>query len=237
MKVPDDEDLERLVPGDRLTDAERQFLITQYDNAGETRNTDVMIRWYISAVMFPLNSALLLFALPAAFRGEITALFIGAAELIFIHRWYQLEMRMQGLIQYWISKLIEIEDFLRPRIRVFGGEEYDSNVIGVRLTTHEILLRMIFTFALLGAAIIVLFFTSATPKTYSPETQTSSAIEERLERSIEELKTTMDQMEQRIEQLEQESILLPQPEKENENEDKAIFTRRHAGFTLQFSRL
>lgn len=220
MKIPDDEGY----PGDRLTDAERQVLLTLYDNAGETRNTDVMIRWYISAVMFPLNSALLLFALPAAFRGEITAVLIGAAELTFVYRWDQLEMRMQSLVQYWINMMITIEELLGPRIRVFGGERYERDVLGIPISTHAILLEIIRLFRALGMLIMGIFIVVATLVVFHPTPPTPHPLEAVIKQGLEQLESKdkkINELQRRIESLEQQPALLQELRKVSPAKKKA----------------
>ena len=52
-----------------------------------------------------------------------------------------LERRINSLIVYWNDRLIELEDLLQPRKRVFGGQRWEA-VRQTRLSTHVILLGM-----------------------------------------------------------------------------------------------
>src|ERR1051326_145663 len=61
-----------------------------YDNTGETRNTDIIIRWAISAVMFTINSALLPFGFDRAIKGEFLGILIGFIELEVAFFWFLL---------------------------------------------------------------------------------------------------------------------------------------------------
>lgn len=173
------------------TPEEREDLREVYDNAGETRYTDVSIRWYISAVMFALNSAMLLFALPLALRGEPAVLLIAGAELWFTLLWYGLERRIQGLVEYWLAKLIAIEELLHPVVRVFGGNEYEEKVAGARFTTHAILVSMILAFSILGLATIIIYARAPAKKSfYLPSPPMEEVVRQqfhRLEKRIEQL--------------------------------------------------
>ena len=182
-----------------LTDAEREVLQEEYDNAGETRNTDILIRWMMAAVMFPLNTALLLFALDRVLKGErFVSIVISFAAIIYVFLWYRLEGRMEGLIQYWISKLIRLEDFLDPILRVFGGPDYRRDVVVRRgRRTHGILLTMIRFFGVIGISMMV-FGSLYTPPQKKP------AVEE-------DVLIRIQQIEEKFTELQKQIVLLQQP--------------------------
>ena len=87
MAIPVPEDLGEVVP----TPEQRADLREIYDNDGETRNTDIIIRWAIAAVMFAINSALLPFGFDRAMKGELLGILIGVMELQVALFWFFLE--------------------------------------------------------------------------------------------------------------------------------------------------
>lgn len=181
-----------------ITDRMLQILLILYDNAGETRNTDILIRWAISAVMFPLCSALLLFAVPQAFKGELVGLLTAAAELWFVHLWLQLETRMQGLIRYWIARLINIEVLLRPLRRVFSGGEFNTRVRDVRPTTHGVLLSTIRSFRVLGILTIGIFAFATTKTSVYPPPPTPPPLEQVLQQGFQQIAKEMEELRKQI---------------------------------------
>lgn len=191
-----------------LTREQREDLRELYDNAGETRYTDVLIRWAISAVMFALNSALFVFAVPLALKGEIAAVFVAGTQLWFILLWYGLETRIQGLVEYWLSKLIGIEELLQPVLRVFGGVEYIERVINVRFTTHRILIWMIRSFGVLGIVIITIFAYATVRTVVHPPPPAPPSVQEVLQQGFMQLDKRMEELERQIVLLQQ----APKPE-------------------------
>lgn len=181
-----------------LTDPEREVLQEEYDNAGETRNTDTLIRWMIAAVMLPLITALLLFAQDRISRGEFLGVVVSFVAIIYVFLWYRLETRMEGLIQYWLKRLIRLEDLLNPIARVFGGDEYKREMI-VRTwkRTHGILLIVIRLFGLIGICMIA-FAALYTPR--SKERPVGEVLLKRFER-----------MEYQLVDLQKQIVFLQQP--------------------------
>lgn len=181
----------------RISNRMLQILLYLYDNAGETRNTDTLIRWAIAAVMFPLNTAMLLFSLPQSLRGEPAGLFIGIAELVFVVQWFLLEMRMQGLIEYWLARMLLLESILRPLRRIFGGTEYRRRLADPIIRTHRILKFTIYIFGFLGMVVIALYANAPVKK--SVFTPNVPSVEESLHYGFQKLES-MDNRLQEIQQ-------------------------------------
>lgn len=195
-----------------ITDRMLQILLILYDNTGETRNTDTLIRWAIAAVMFPLNSAMLLFALPLSLRGEPAGLFIASAELCFVAQWLLLELRMQGLIRYWLSCMLLIESLLHPLRRVFGGNEYQREVENQKLRAHRVLLSTIILFGVLGLGVVILYAYAPIKKPlYSlPAPSIEEVVRQEFQKldSVGNLVQELQQARQRLEEMERKQAEL-----------------------------
>lgn len=203
-----------------FTREQREDVRVLYDNVGETRNADVTIRWYISAVMFTLNAALLPFGLDRALKGEPLGIVVGLTEVVSVVLWFFLEMRMEGVIQYWNSKLIAGEEMLCPVMRVFGGEEYVEKVSGVRIRTHYILILTIMFFGFLGVCIVVIS-SAEIPRTptvlQSGVSGTQDGLEvrvQRLESRIEELQEQMVVLSRKARSVPKDGKKAPRPRRE-----------------------
>lgn len=182
-----------------------------YDNVGETRNADVTIRWYISAVMFTLNAALLPFGLDRALKGESLGIVVGLMEVSSVVLWFFLEMRMEGVVQYWNSKLIAGEEMLYPVMRVFGGEEYVEKISGVRIRTHYILILIIMLFSLAGIITISVSLTTRSQSPVSPP-YVSTAIQEKAEEKLQQLEDEIGKLRRQVDVLLQP---IPRPVSKN----------------------
>ncbi len=194
---PVPEDLGEVV----LTRERREDLRLLYDNVGETRNADVTIRWYISAVMFTLNAALLPFGLDRAIKGEFLGALIGSTEVVIALSWFFLEWRMEGVIQYWNGRLVTIEETLQLLIRVFGGEVYRAEVSGVWIRTHHILTLVIMFFSFWGVLTVAFSFTDVSRTSSVLQLEVSSSMQDKLE-------TRVQRLEGRIEELQEQMIVL-----------------------------
>src|SRR3989338_1076689 len=179
-----------------LTRERREDLRLLYDNVGETRNADVTIRWYISAVMFTLNAALLPFGLDRALKGEPLGIVVGLMEVSSIVLWFFLEMRMEGVIQYWNSRLIAGEDMLRPIMRVFGGEEYRAQVSGVQIRTHYVLILIIMLFS--SAGIVTISVSLITHPRLPVPMYVSTVIHEKTEAKLQQLENEVEKLQRQV---------------------------------------
>ena len=99
-----------------------------YDNAGEIRNTDVIVRWNIATVFMLVHSAGITFVWTRPVAEHIAlALIFRLVGLFLALIWLFLNVRMQTWIQYWNSKIELLERKAEPQmIRVFGGTEYEQ---------------------------------------------------------------------------------------------------------------
>lgn len=195
-----------------LTSEQRADLREIYDNDGETRNTDIIIRWAIVAVMFTINSALLPFGFDRAAKGEPLGIWIGFIELEVAFWWLLLETRMERLIQYWDRKLSEIENILRPIVRVFGGEFYVLNILGACIRTHFVLLLIIGFFGFLGMGTMFFAYGKYKQSIASPTTQLPVINEQKREEGFRQLVSKIEELQRQVNVLSQQ-VSKPAPAK------------------------
>lgn len=179
-----------------------------YDNTGETRNTDILIQWAISAVMFTLNAALLPFGLDRVSKADPLGILIGTMVFVIASFWFVLEMRMEWLIQYWNKKLIDIEDILQPPIRVFGGEEFFVTVKDVRIRTHHVVIVMIMLFGVFGLFTAVGSYFSFTQP--SAPRALPAVIEKKMEEGFQQLDKRMEEFQEQL-QVHSQQVQIPKP--------------------------
>lgn len=200
---------------------EREDLRMIYDNDGETRNTEILNRLGTNTIMFALFAVLLPFGFSSALKGEAIAVFIAMLELVFLHRWRQIETRTRVLLEYWNEKLILIEDLLRPVVRVFGGADYRQRVEGGRPRIGTIIPQLMFIFFLATLATLA-FFVGAPkwtlyPSPPSPQ-MTPSAIEEMIDKKLWEhpqIQQNKEQTERQSQQIEQMRIVMGEQQYQN----------------------
>lgn len=199
MQIPFRKIWRRLFPKRYLTGTERQVLLIIYDNAGETRNADVTIRWLVAAVFFPLLTAVLIFAvIPNILEGRFLGVLFSFAGIIFVLFWFGLETVIYSLILYWIGRLKRSEELLNPPMRVFGGEEYEIQIGRRRITTHRLLQWLMLVFVLIFGLCVFASYNQQY-HWYPPFEawfQTPSTIEKNLEKRIEELEAETQQLQQ-----------------------------------------
>lgn len=121
-----------------MTDDQRVL----YDNAGEVRNTDVMLRWSIAGIFLMLHTAGGVFVSTQLMAGQkiFIGVYLGGLALGLI--WWVLNVRMQRWINYWNGRMEILEAEAGPQtIRVFGGDEYRAILMN-QLSTYRILITL-----------------------------------------------------------------------------------------------
>jgi len=111
-----------------------------YDNVGEIRNTDIIVRWSIASIFLTLHSVGLTFVATQFIAGKpiLIGVYVGGALLGLM--WFFLNTRMRQWTSYWNSRLEALEEFADPQdIRVFGGDEFHQLLI-YGASTHRILM-------------------------------------------------------------------------------------------------
>lgn len=217
---PVPEDIGGLLPRETLTPEERRILLGEQQSATTSRATDALIRWYIAPAMIAANVTLSLFALPRVINGELIGGTISITSVLLVYLWYQLEMRIYGLIEYWNRKLVAIAGRLQPRERVYGGVDWERDVRNVKWTTHNILLLTIRIFAILGAATIIFVIIANVKPDFFPAVPTPSTIERRLRKLEEKIEKgtligeRMNQLEKQMEEIEEGLRALKPPNKQ-----------------------
>lgn len=120
-----------------MTDDQRVL----YDNAGEVRNTDILVRWSIAGIFLILHSTggtFVLSRLTTESALTTSAFCLTGAFLGFV--WLCLNVRMQAWIRYWNSRLEALERETEPQaILVFGGVEY-TRIVNDPLSTFHVLI-------------------------------------------------------------------------------------------------
>lgn len=115
-----------------------------YDNAGEIRNTDILIHWSIAAMFVTLHSVGLAIFATQLFAGKHIPPYGFTGGIILGVLWYLLARRMLQWIGYWNSRLEAMELDVEPQaVRVFGGNEY-QRLLGLWISTSRILTTLIF---------------------------------------------------------------------------------------------
>ena len=113
-----------------------------YDNVGEIRNTDIIVRWSIASIFLTLHSVGLTFVATQliAKRPVFLGVYLGGALLGLM--WVFLNTRMRQWTSYWNSRLEALEELADPQdIRVFGGDEFHQLLI-YGASTYRILMTL-----------------------------------------------------------------------------------------------
>lgn len=136
-----------------------------YDNVGEVRNSDAVMRWSVAQVFLLIHSGLFTVFMTRLAEDMIVRIFMCLAGAVLGLLWLLITDRTQELLTYWNGRLRAFEEAEPHAIYVFGGLQYQA-LQTRRITTYRILLALII-FIIWMWSITFLVFVSFMMKRFS----------------------------------------------------------------------
>lgn len=141
-----------------LTPEERETLLIVYDNAGEVRNTHMIIFWMINTIFFVFNPAALAFLIPALLKGTAVPFAVFLGGTLFNFAWNRLLRNEARHIIFLTSLMGNSEELLRSRVAVFTSRFYRREIrASLRRTLN--LLNIIIIYGFLAIWVILTLYT------------------------------------------------------------------------------
>lgn len=127
-----------------------------YDNIGEVRNTDAVMRWSVAQVFLLIHSGLFTIFMTRLAEDMIVRIFMCLAGAVLGLLWLLITDRTQELLTYWNGRLRAFEEAEPHAIYVFGGPQYQA-LQTRRITTYRILLTLILFITGVWAVMFLVF--------------------------------------------------------------------------------